>query len=137
MGIQRARQLGDRLVVGVSSDALNYSKKAEYPAVPQDHRMAVVKAIAGVDEVFLEESLEKKPEYCRRYNADVMVMGDDHLGRFDDILRGICECRYLPRTQDVSSTGLKKSISNDMLLKEASPQRRGPSTRPTPPRART
>ena len=48
--------------------------------------MAVVKAIAGVDEVFLEESLEK-PEYCRRYNADVMVMGDDHLGRFDDILR--------------------------------------------------
>ena len=63
--IQRARQLGDRLVVGVSSDALNYSKKAEYPAVPQDHRMAVVKAINGVDEVFLEESLEKKPEYCR------------------------------------------------------------------------
>jgi len=124
--IQRARQLGDRLVVGVSSDALNYSKKAEYPAVPQDHRMAVVKAITGVDEVFLEESLEKKPEYCRRYNADIMVMGDDHLGRFDDILRGICECRYLPRTQDVSSTGLKKSISNDMLLKEASPSKQRP-----------
>ena len=56
--IQRARQLGDRLVVGVSSDALNYSKKAEYPAVSQEHRMAVVKAINGVDEVFLEESLE-------------------------------------------------------------------------------
>ena len=56
--------------------------------MPQDHRMAVVKAIRRVDEVFLEESLEKKPEYCRRYNADVMVMGDDHLGRFDDILRG-------------------------------------------------
>ena len=55
--IQRARQLGDRLVVGVSSDALNYSKKAEYPAVPQDHRMAVVKAINGVDEVFLEDCL--------------------------------------------------------------------------------
>ena len=59
-------------------------------------------------------------------------MGDDHLGRFDDILRGICECRYLPRTQDVSSTGLKKSISSDMLLKENSPPNRGPSTVPTP-----
>ena len=95
--IQRAKALGDRLVVGVSSDQFNYEKKGERPAVNEDQRMALVGAIAGVDEVFLEESLEKKAEYCKKYKADVMVMGDDHVGRFDAILKGVCECVYRAR----------------------------------------
>ena len=113
--IQRARALGDRLVVGVSSDKLNFEKKNERPAVCEDQRMALVSAIAGVDEVFLEESLEAKAEYCKKYKAEVMVMGDDHVGRFDNILKGVCECVYLPRTSDISSTSLKKSISDNQL----------------------
>ena len=62
--IQRAMALGDRLVVGVSSDALNYEKKRQTPAVCEEQRMALVAALAGVSEVFLEESLEKKADYC-------------------------------------------------------------------------
>ncbi|KAH8075650.1 cyclic nucleotide-gated ion channel [Aureococcus anophagefferens] len=117
--IQRAMALGDRLVVGVSSNALNYEKKRQKPAVCEEQRMALVAALAGVSEVFLEESLEKKADYCEMYGADVLVMGDDHKGRFDAMLEGVCPCVYLPRTADISSTALKTSISANELMKAA------------------
>ena len=117
--LKRAMALGDRLVVGVSSDALNYKKKGQTPAVCEAQRVALVAAIGGVSEVFIEESLEAKADYCRTYGADIMVMGDDHEGRFDDMLRGVCECVYLPRTADISSTALKTAISANELLKVA------------------
>ena len=60
--LQRARALGDHLIVGVSSDELNQSKKGRRPIYPLDHRMAILQALRGVDEVFVEESLEKKAE---------------------------------------------------------------------------
>ena len=122
--IQRAMALGDRLVVGVSSDALNYEKKQQTPAVCEEQRMALVAALAGVSEVFLEESLEKKADYCKMYGADVMVMGDDHKGRFDAMLEGVCPCVYLPRTADISSTALKTSISANELMKAAAVRHR-------------
>ncbi len=133
--IQRAKALGDRLVVGVSSDQFNYEKKGERPAVNEDQRMALVGAIAGVDEVFLEESLEKKAEYCKKYKADVMVMGDDHVGRFDAILKGVCECVYLPRTSDISSTSLKKSISDNQLCHDPNNLAAAASPKVAPPPA--
>jgi len=122
--IQRAMALGDRLVVGVSSDALNYEKKRQKPAVCEEQRMALVAALAGVSEVFLEESLEKKADYCEMYGADVLVMGDDHKGRFDAMLEGVCPCVYLPRTADISSTALKTSISANELMKAAAVRHR-------------
>ena len=76
--IERAAELGDRLVVGVSSDALNYRKKQLSPTVSEDHRMEIVRNLKYVDEVFLEESLELKRHYCQKYNADILVMGHDH-----------------------------------------------------------
>ena len=63
--LQRAKELGGRLVVGVSSDALNVAKKTKQPIIPQQHRMEIVRGVAGVDEVFLEETLELKPFYIR------------------------------------------------------------------------
>ena len=82
--IQRAAALGDRLVVGVSADALNLRKKGREPVFGEDERMAIVAALKPVDEVFLEESLEAKRDYLVRYHADVLVMGDDWAGRFDE-----------------------------------------------------
>lgn len=78
--LQRARALGERLLVGVSSDALNIAKKGRAPVYHQDDRMAIIAGLACVDGVFLEESLEQKAEYLRGYSADILVMGDDWAG---------------------------------------------------------
>lgn len=113
--LERAAAEGDRLVVGVSSDALNFSKKQVYPAIKQEQRLAIVKSLQCVDEVFYEESLEKKAEYCREYKADLLIMGDDHDKEYDEMLKGICDTKYLPRTKEISSTHIKKSISENSL----------------------
>jgi glycerol-3-phosphate cytidylyltransferase len=109
--IQRAAQHGDRLVVGVSSDALNLSKKGREPVFSQAERLAIVGALKPVDEVFVEESLELKRHYIEQYAADVLVMGDDWEGRFDEF-KDICEVVYLPRTPAISTTALIEKISD-------------------------
>ena len=110
--LERARALGDRLVVGVSADALNYSKKGRAPVFSQEERCAIVGALKVVDETFVEESLEQKREYVERYGADVLVMGDDWAGKFDE-LGDICEVVYLTRTPSVSTTALIEKISTN------------------------
>lgn len=109
--LQRARELGDELVVGVSSDELNFSKKQKYPIFSQDHRMAIVGEIKGVTRVFAEESLELKRSYILEHEANVLVMGDDWQGKFDD-LDDICEVVYLERTPEMSTTEYKHIIRN-------------------------
>lgn len=103
--LSRARALGDRLVVGVSSDQLNLSKKNKYPEFSEQERMEIISMIKGVDEVFLEESLELKDSYLREYGADILVMGDDWLGKFDH-LQTICQVIYLPRTPSISTSAI-------------------------------
>ena len=108
--IERAAALGDRLVVGVSADALNLRKKGREPVFSEAERMAILAALKPVDEVFLEESLELKRHYIEKYAADVLVMGDDWTGRFDE-LGDICEVVYLPRTPAISTTALIEKIA--------------------------
>jgi glycerol-3-phosphate cytidylyltransferase len=108
--LKRAAALGDRLVVGVSADALNQTKKGRAPVFSQDERVEIVSSLAFVDEVFIEESLELKREYIVKYGADVLVMGDDWAGRFDEFA-DICEVVYLPRTPAISTTALIEKIS--------------------------
>ena len=103
--IERARELGGHLTVGVSSDALNFSKKQRFPICSERDRMRIVKALSCVDEVFLEESLELKAEYINAHRADCLVMGDDWLGKFDE-LKPLCDVIYLPRTPAISTTQL-------------------------------
>jgi glycerol-3-phosphate cytidylyltransferase len=107
--LQRARALGDRLVVGVSSDALNVAKKGRQPVFSQEERCELVANLVCVDEVFVEESLELKREYIKEYGADVLVMGDDWAGRFDE-MGDLCRVVYLPRTPSISTTGLIEHI---------------------------
>ena len=108
--IERAAALGDRLVVGVSADALNLRKKGREPVFSQAERLEIVAALKAVDEVFVEESLELKRDYIEQYAADVLVMGDDWAGRFDEF-EDICEVVYLPRTPAISTTALIEKIS--------------------------
>lgn len=103
--IERAKDLGAHLTVGVSSDSLNFSKKQRYPICTENERMRIVKALACVDDVFLEESLDLKELYIKKYQADCLVMGDDWENKFDH-LKSICKVIYLPRTPAISTTQL-------------------------------
>jgi glycerol-3-phosphate cytidylyltransferase len=108
--LNRAAEFGDRLVVGVSSDALNFSKKGRNPVFSQEERLEIVANVKSVDQVFVEESLEQKREYVQQYAADVLVMGDDWAGKFD-FLRDVCDVVYLPRTPSVSTTAIIEHIT--------------------------
>lgn len=107
--LERAAALGERLIVGVSSDALNIAKKGRAPVFSEDERMRLVGALRCVDEVFLEESLELKREYLVRYRADVLAMGDDWKGKFDGF-SDVCRIVYFERTPAVSTTAVIEKI---------------------------
>ncbi|HHQ2324137.1 adenylyltransferase/cytidyltransferase family protein [Providencia rettgeri] len=101
--LERAAKLGDHLIVGVSSDDLNFNKKQRYPVYNQLDRKKIIESLKYVNEVFFEESLELKLEYIKKYNADILVMGDDWSGKFDWV-KPNCEVIYLPRTPSISTT---------------------------------
>ncbi|WP_042150732.1 MULTISPECIES: adenylyltransferase/cytidyltransferase family protein [unclassified Pseudoalteromonas] len=103
--LKRAAALGDTLIVGISTDALNYSKKQRYPICPQNSRSEIIDALKCVSEVFYEDSLELKRQYIIDYKAEILVMGDDWKGKFDEF-KDICEVIYLPRTPSISTTEL-------------------------------
>ena len=101
--LERAKKQGDYLVVGVSSDQLNFDKKQRYPVYPQNQRVRILESLRFVDEVFIEESLELKAHYIQRHDADVLVMGDDWAGKFNE-MQQYCEVVYLPRTPSISTS---------------------------------
>lgn len=107
--LERARALGDRLVVGVSTDAFNEGK-GKRTAIPYADRAAIVRAIRFVDDVIPEESWEQKPDDIRRLGVTTFVMGDDWRGKFDD-LKDLCDVVYLPRTSMVSTTSIKEAVA--------------------------
>jgi choline-phosphate cytidylyltransferase/glycerol-3-phosphate cytidylyltransferase len=112
--IERAKLHGDHLIVGVSSDKLNISKKGRPPVYSEEDRQHIIRSMRCVDEVFLEESLELKAEYIKYYNADILVMGDDWQGKFDH-LKDICQVIYLPRTPSVSTTEIIEVVKTKRL----------------------
>lgn len=109
--LQRAAALGDQLFVGVSTDALNFSKKGRYPVYNEDDRCRIINSLRYVNLVFAEESLEKKADYLQQYNADILVMGDDWAGKFDHYNQ-YCDVVYLERTPSISTTHLIEVIGN-------------------------
>lgn len=107
--LERAREFGDRLLVGVSTDKMNFDKKGRYPVYSQEERMAIIRSLRCVDDVFPEESLALKRHYLLNYEADVLVMGDDWAGKFDEF-KDICRVEYLPRTPSISTTEVIERI---------------------------
>ncbi len=106
---KRAKALGDYLIVGISTDKLNFDKKGKYPVYNQSDRAEIIKAIRYVDEVFFEESLELKREYVIKHKADILVMGSDWTGEFN-FVSDICKVKYLPRTENISTSEIKTYI---------------------------
>lgn len=106
--LRRARELGDRLIVGLSSDEFN-SKKHKSSLLDYPNRKTVLEAIRYVDFVFPELTWEQKIDDVKKYNVSTFVIGDDWEGKFD-FLSAYCEVVYLPRTADISSTLIKQTL---------------------------
>jgi len=106
--LQRLSALGSTLVVGVSTDGFN-ATKGKHTVVPYADRAAIVAGIRGVDEVIPEHSWDQKPDDIQKHGVGLFVMGSDWEGKFDD-LAALCEVRYLPRTEGVSSTEIKSML---------------------------
>jgi len=109
--LERAAALGNHLIVGVSTDALNFSKKQRYPVYSEKDRMKIISSLQVVDEVFAEHSLELKREYLQQHRADILVMGDDWAGKFDEF-KDICEVVYLTRTPSISTTEIIEVVKS-------------------------
>lgn len=107
--LQRLRSLGDRLVVGVSTDEFN-AVKGKKTVVPYAHRADIVASIREVDVVFPEDNWAQKRDDIVRERVDIFAMGDDWVGRFDD-LSDLCKVVYLPRTRDVSTTEIRQMVT--------------------------
>tara|TARA_Y100000768_G_C23895223_1_gene642237 strand:- start:124 stop:519 length:396 start_codon:yes stop_codon:yes gene_type:complete len=100
--LERAKSYGDYLIVGVSSDDLNFLKKGCKPIYSEKDRRKIIKSLSCVDEVFSETSLELKRQYINDFNAEILIMGDDWKGKFDNH-KDQCEVIYLPRTPSIST----------------------------------
>lgn len=113
--LKRARALGDKLIVAVSTDEFN-AGKGKTTLMPFEHRVELLRSVRFVDEVIAETCWEQKITDVQRLDVDVFVIGDDWQGKFD-FLQEFCEVVYLPRTDNISSTDLKKAIQVFMQLK--------------------
>ena len=108
--LKRLRELGDRLVVGVSTDEFN-AIKGKKPIVPFEQRVELVRSMRYVDEAFPESDWDQKRTDIEKYDVDVFGMGADWEGKFDDLADLGVEVIYLPRTDGISTTELKRVLS--------------------------
>lgn len=106
--LERAKALGDYLVVGLSTDAFNEMKhKSSF--LPFEQRKEILEAIKYVDLVIPESNWEQKVDDIQRYGIDTFVIGDDWQGEFD-FLNEYCEVVYLGRTKDLSTSSIKQQL---------------------------
>lgn len=107
--LERAKSLGDYLIVGLSTDDFN-AEKGKRSHFSYDQRKAFLETIRYVDEVIPEQSWDQKTQDVAYHQVDVFTMGDDWAGEFDYLVAH-CEVKYLSRTPDISSTLIKANIS--------------------------
>lgn len=109
--LQRARALGDYLIVVLSTDEFNWNMKQKKCYFSYEKRKKMLEALRCVDLVLPENNWEQKVSDVQLYQADVFVMGDDWEGKFD-FLKDYCEVVYLPRTPDVSTMQIKTDLKS-------------------------
>ncbi len=107
--LRRAKELGDYLVVVLSTDEFNLKSKNKVCYFDYEKRKMLLEAIRYVDLVIPENNWEQKVEDVKQYHIDTFVMGDDWKGEFD-FLKEYCEVVYLPRTPEISTTDIKKDL---------------------------
>lgn len=106
--LQRAKDLGDYLVVALSTDQFN-TIKHKSSLYKYKERKIIMESIRYVDLVIPEKSWSQKISDVKKYSIDIFVMGSDWTGEFD-FLKEYCEVIYLPRTPEISTSGTIKRL---------------------------
>ena len=109
--LQRARALGDSLIVGCSTDEFNESK-GKAAVFTYAERKEILESCRFVDLVIPEQRWDQKADDIRQYGVSVFTMGDDWEGRFDE-LAALTEVVYLKRTSDISTTEIRGKVRSD------------------------
>lgn len=110
--LKRASEMGDRLIVGVSTDACA-ARKGKTPFHSCEKRMEYIADLKYVSKVIPEHDMQQKVEDIKKYNVDIFLLGDDYAQTFLQMpeyeqIKDICKVVFLPRTPDISTTELKK-----------------------------
>lgn len=111
--LRRAKELGDYLIVALSTEEFNLVKgKKSY--FKYDERKNMLEAIRYVDLVIEERNWEQKICDVKNHQVNTFVIGDDWKGKFD-FLNQYCKVIYLPRTKEISTTNIKRDISEGKI----------------------
>jgi len=113
--LRRAKELGDYLIVGVTSESYDRSRGKLNVSQSTKKRVNAIKKLPYVDEVIIETHKNQKVEDVQKYNVDIFAIGDDWVGKFD-YLKKYTEVIYLPRTEGISSTLIRKNSIKPIKL---------------------
>jgi len=108
--LRRAKQLGDYLIVALSTDEFNLVEKNKKCYFTYEERKQMLESIRYVDLVIPEKSWEQKKHDIKDLFVDTFVMGDDWAGKFDFLRDDGVEVVYLPRTPEISTTQIKQDL---------------------------
>ena len=112
--LKRAKQMGDYLVVCLSTDEFNKNSKNKECYFSYEIRKQLLESIRYVDLVIPENNWNQKIDDIKEFGIDTFVMGDDWKGKFD-FLKEYCEVIYLPRTKEISTTKIKKDLEKNRV----------------------
>ena len=107
--LRRAKEMGDYLIVALSTDEFNWKEKQKKCYFSYEERKQLLEAIRYVDLVIPEENWEQKIEDVKEFKVDTFVIGNDWEGKFD-FLKDYCDVVYLERTPDISTTQIKDDL---------------------------
>ena len=110
--LKKARELGDYLIVALSTDEFNWNEKQKRCYFTYEERKKLLEAIRYVDLVIPEENWEQKKTDATLYHVDTFVIGDDWTGKFDFLADQGVEVVYLPRTPEISTTQIKHDLQD-------------------------
>lgn len=113
--LRRAKELGDYLIVGVTSDGYDRDRGKLNVRNNVLERVEAVKATGYADEIIIEDYIGQKIDDIQKYNVDIFAIGSDWEGKFD-YLNEYCKVVYLPRTQGISSTQLRAASTVDIKV---------------------
>ncbi len=113
--LRRAKELGDYLIVGVTSDSFDKGRGKLNVRNNVLERVEAVKATGYADKIIIEDYVGQKIDDIQKYNADIFAIGSDWEGKFD-YLKEYCDVVYLPRTEGISSTMLRAESTVDVKI---------------------
>ncbi len=113
--LRRAKELGDYLIVGVTSDSFDKGRGKLNVRNNVLERVEAVKATGFADEVIIEDYVGQKIDDIQKYDVDIFAIGSDWEGKFD-YLNEYCKVIYLPRTEGISSTMLRAESTNEVKV---------------------